>query len=153
MNQPSLNDSIIINNIWTNQRLEFEGLRLKYRIDQFDCGMRAMNNDFQELLKADDIPYLFLQLNAIVLHPSNDSFEELDVDAEVVIELAGISKTVTIAGGKVLNHSAAHLTLKGEKPLMMSDFSIEPPTKFFGMVQVTDEIRIEFSIGMEVSAL
>ncbi|MEQ9467445.1 MAG: hypothetical protein RLN88_08540 [Ekhidna sp.] len=153
MNQPALNDSIVVKNLWSNQKLEFVGLKLKYRVDQFDCGMQAMNNDFQDLLKAGEEPYLYLQLNSISLHDTNDAFEELDVDAEVEIFLAGVRKKVAIEGGKVLNHSSAHMTLRGEKDLLMTDFGIEPPTKFFGMVKVTDDISIEFEIGMKVSAL
>ncbi len=153
MDQPALNDSIVVSNIWTNQKLEFKGLILKYRVDQFECGIGAMNNDFQELLKADEEPHLYLQLNSISLHPNNNAFEELDVDAEVEILLAGVKKKVMIHGGKVLNHSSADLTLKGDKTLMITDFSIEPPTKMFGLVKVTDEIDIVFEIRMQVSML
>ena len=81
------------------------------------------------------------------------AFEELDVDAEVEIRLAGVRKKVLISGGKVLNHSSAQLTLKGDKELLITDFSIEPPTKMFGIIKVTDDITIQFEIGMKVSAL
>lgn len=153
MDKPAVNDAIVVKNLWSNQKLEFEGLKLKYRVDAFECGIQAMNSDFQELLKADKEPYLFLQLNSISLHSSNDKFEELDVDAEVVVYLAGVEKTIHLKGGKVFNHSSAHMTLKGDKDLFMTDFNIEPPTKMFGMIKVTNDIEIEFEIGMEVSAL
>ncbi|WP_436517886.1 hypothetical protein [Ekhidna sp. To15] len=152
MVQPALNDSIVVSNIWSNQKLEFKGLILKYRVDQFECGIGAMNNDFQELLKADEEPHLYLQLNSISLRPNNNAFEELDVDAEVEILLAGVRKKVMISGGKVLNHSSAQLTLKGDKALLITDFNIEPPTKMFGMIKVTDDISIQFEISMKVSA-
>lgn len=153
MNQPATNDSILVKNIWLNQKLEFQGLRLSYLVNRFDCGMKAMNSDFQELLKEDIEPYLFLQLNSITLLPGNDAFEELDVDAEVEVFIAGVRKDVKILGGKVYNKSSAHMILKGEKDLLITDFNIEPPTKMFGLIQVTDNIRIEFSISMVVSAL
>ncbi|WP_425392991.1 hypothetical protein [Ekhidna sp.] len=153
MDQLALNDSIRVKNIWLNEKLEFEGLRLKYPVDQFDCGLRAMNSDFQELLKSDEEPHLFLQLNSITLHPGNDAFEELNVDAEVEVFIAGVQKQVEISGGKVINHSSAELTLKGKKQLLMTHFNIEPPSKMFGMIQVTDDIIIEFEIGMKVSPL
>ena len=153
MDQPALNDSIIVKNLWLNKKLEFEGLKLKYRVDHFACGIRAMDSDFQELLKADKEPYLYLQLNSITLHPSNDAFEELDVDAEVEVLLAGVRKKIDVKGGKVINHSSAQMTLKGDKELLMTDFNIEPPTKMFGMIKVTDDITIDFAISMKVSAL
>ncbi|MEQ6167218.1 MULTISPECIES: hypothetical protein [unclassified Ekhidna] len=153
MDQPALNDSIVVKNIWLNKTLEFEGLRLKYRVDQFECGISAMNSDFQELLKAEEEPYLYLELNSITLHPHNDAFEELDVDAEVEVLLAGVRKKIKIEGGKVINHSSAHMTLKGDKDLLMTDFYIEPPTKMFGMIKVTNDISIAFEIGMRVSSI
>lgn len=147
------NDSILVKNIWSNQKLDFEGFKLQYKIEDFKCGFRAMNNDFQELLRADDYPFITLQLNSITLHPENVEFEELDVDAEVNVMLAGITKDLIVADGKVINHTPAHLTLMGRKKLMISDFQIEPPTKFMGMVKVTDEIEIEFEISMNVVLL
>jgi len=151
LNQPALNDSILVKNLWSNQKLEFKGLKLKYRVDDFECGMQAMNNDFQELLKAEEQPYLYLQLNSITLHPNNKAFHELNVDAQVEILLAGQRRTVDIKGAKVYNHSSAQMTLKGSKELLMTDFGIEPPTKMFGMIKVNNDIKIEFEISMVVS--
>lgn len=153
MDQPAVNDSIVVKNLWSNQKLEFEGLKLMYRVDAFECGIQAMNSDFQELLKAGEEPHLYLQLNSISLHPKNNAFEELDVDAEVEIYLAGVRRKVDVKGGKVYNHSSAQMTLQGDKNMRMTDFSIEPPTKMFGMIKVTDAIQIEFEISMKVSAL
>ena len=148
MNQPAHSEQIVVKNIWSNSTLEFEGLQLGYGIREFDCGMAAMNNDFQELLKADKAPSLFLQLNSITLHNGNTAFEELNVEAEINIVIAGVTKTITSSQCKVFNHSEAHLTLKGSKELFMTDFDINPPVKFFGMIKVKDKINVEFEIEM-----
>ena len=151
--QSSLNDSILVKNIWSNLKIEFEGLILKYRIDDFSCGIQAMTKEFRELMKAESEPFLFLHLNSITICQDNNAFEELDVDADVKILLGGEERLIQIEGGKVINHSSARMTLKGEKRLLMSDFNIEPPTKFLGLVKANDEIEIEFEIDMEVEAL
>ncbi|MEP1035029.1 hypothetical protein [Ekhidna sp.] len=153
MHQPALNDSIVVKNIWSNFKLDFEGLQLVYKVQDFECGLKLMNTDFQELLKAEEEPYLLLELNSITLHPGNDAFEELDVDAEVGIFLAGVEKHIKVPCVKVYNHSSAHMTLQGKKDLQMTEFEIEPPSKFLGMVKVNDEIEIEFEISMKVSIL
>lgn len=151
LNQSAFGDSIVVRNIWSNQRLDFENFRLEYKVSDFECGNRLMNEDFQELLRVDEHPRLVLEVNAILLDPNNDAFEELEVDALVEVRLAGISKEINIEGGKVYNHSPAHLTLAGRKPLLMSDFEVSPPTKFLGMIKVKDDIEIEFELSMEVS--
>jgi len=153
MNQPVFNQHILVKNIWSDSTLKFEGLQLEYDINEFDCGLEAMNKDFQKLLKADEEPSLLLALNSITLHPGNDAFEELNVEAEIKIIIAGMTKTVTSSQCTVLNHSEAHLTLRGSKELLMTDFNIEPPVKFFGMIKVKDKIDIEFEIEMLVSQL
>lgn len=153
LDQQALNDSIIVKNIWSNKQLDFEGLRLIYNIEDFECGLKLMDADFQKLLRSDEEPFLLLQLNSITLYPENDAFEELDVDAEVEIILAGVQRRITIPRVKVFNHSSAHMTLKGKKNLQMTEFELDPPTKFLGMIKVTDEIKIEFEIAMKVSML
>lgn len=142
-----------VKNVWTNGKLDFEGLQLAYQIGEFDCGIKAMNADFQDLMKADEEPLLWLQLNSIQLHPNNHSFEELDVVAEIEIIISGINKTIIARDCIVYNHSEAHLTLSGNKDMQLSDFEMEPPEKFFGMVRVKNEITIAFEIEMIVSAI
>ncbi|GAB4231262.1 MAG: hypothetical protein Tsb0034_03480 [Ekhidna sp.] len=153
VNKPSLNDSIVVKNIWSNQKLEFQGLKLIYKVGDFKCGIRAMEPDFRELLKAEEEPFVVLQLNAITLHPNNDAFERLDVEADVDIFIAGVRRQIVVQHGQVINHSSAHMTFKGDKQLLMTDFDIEPPAKFLGMVKVANDIRVEFAIEMVVSAL
>lgn len=153
MREADLNDSIVVKNIWSNQVLEFEGLVLKFRVDQFKCGLPGMSSDLQELLKAEEEPYLYLTLKSIALLPDNDAFEELDVDALVDIYLAGVTREVQVRGGKVRNRSEAHLSLSGSKEIRVTDFNLEPPTKMFGTIKVSDEIKISFEIDMVVSPL
>jgi len=153
MLQDSKKNDILVKNIWSNQTLDFEGLKLKYKIEDFECGIQAMNSDFQEILKADEYPNLFLQLNSIKLYPGNSTFEELNVISEVEIVLAGTKKKIKVSDCKVFNHSEAHLTLTGSDKMLMTDFGIDPPVKFLGMVKVRDEITIEFEIEMIVSEI
>ena len=149
----TLNEHIVVKNVWLNQKLEFEGLRLPFKIEDFACSLSAMNKDFYELLGSDKEPYIYLQLNAIMLKPGEQSFEELDVDAIVDIQLAGKTNTITIQNCKIYNHSAAQMTMRGNTQLSMTSFDIQPPTKVMGMVKVEDQIEIEFEIEMIVSHL
>ena len=152
LNKSSKGDHILVRNVWSNQKLDFEEFILKYKVEDFECGLNAMNNDFKEILKAEEVPFLTLQLNSITINPENAAFENLDVDAEVEVSIAGIKRKIQVIDGKVHNHTPAHLTLMGRKKLLMTDFELEPPTKFLGMVKVMDDIEIEFEISMEVKS-
>lgn len=152
LNKSTDKGNILVKNVWSNDKLDFEGFELSYEVADFECGLQAMNNDFQALLRAHEEPFLRLQLNSLFLNPDNENFETLDVDAEVVVAIAGMKRKIEVFQSQVKNHTSAHLTLMGRKELLMSDFNIEAPTKFFGMVKVDDSIEIEFEISMEVSA-
>lgn len=138
---------------WTAYQLSFEGLRLRYEVQKFDCSIPAMNSDMQDLLKSSEYPYLFLEIHNIQVDRSNREIERLKVSAEVTIMLAGVYQKYQIPDGVVINRSEEKLTFRGKKTLKMTDFNIEPPTKFFGMVTVTDELKVEFEINMKVETL
>ncbi|MEQ8473223.1 MAG: YceI family protein [Marinoscillum sp.] len=146
-------DSLNIKRWWSNKTITFQGLVLQYRVNQFDCGLELMNQDLQVLLKSATYPYLSLQINSIRIKEGKQQIEELLVSSDVTVNLAGSTKNVSPIQGKVINHSESMLTLKGKTTLVMEDFGIEPPVKFFGMVKVESELVVEFSITMEVTDL
>lgn len=138
---------------WTDFSLSFEGLRFRYRVTDFDCGLAAMNADMQELLKSKEYPYLFLEIHNINVDRSNTEIERLKVSAEITIMIAGVYRKYQIMDGLVINRSEQELTFLGKKTLKLTDFNLEPPTKFFGMVTVTDELKVEFELHMHVDTL
>lgn len=142
-----------VQSVWGNYNLRFDGLQFRYPVEKFDCNLDAMNEDMQELLKSDEYPYLYLEIHDIHIDRSNTEIERLKVAARITINLAGVSRQFVITDGVVINRSEEELTFLGKKTLKMTDFNIEPPTKFFGMVTVTDELKVEFEINMQVDTL
>ncbi len=135
---------------WSNFRLSFTGLKLRYKVKGFDCGIRPMNEDLQELLKSEQYPYLYLEIHSIELDRDNTEIERLNVASRVSITLSGITREFHITDGMVINQSAEDLIFRGKRALKLTDFNIEPPTKFFGLVQVTNELKVDFEICMHV---
>lgn len=119
-----------------------------YKVENFDCGIGAMNRDLQNTLKSDYYPNLQLEINEIILDANNNEFEELEVAANVVITIAGVTRKVYLEAGKIINYDDDQLSFFGEKSLKMTDFNIEPPTKMLGAIKVRDELNIAFHIKM-----
>lgn len=138
---------------WSDFKLTFEGMRFRYEVDNFKCSIPTMTRDLQDLLDSDKYPYLYLEVHSIKINKSNTEIEHLTVETEVTITLSGQEKRYLIKNGMVTNYSEEKLTFSGQQVLQMTDFGIEPPTKFFGLVQVTDKLDVEFEIDMLVKKL
>ena len=130
-------------------RIDFDGLALRYGIDKFDCGNEMMNKDFRSILKSDDHPFLFLKINEILIREETSVMEKLDVRSFITISLGGVERTKMIEDGTVMNQADNVVTLTGSQKLQMTDFNIDPPTKFMGLVTVKDELYVSFEIRMQ----
>lgn len=148
INQTYENEQMVVRSVRTGRVVEFGGLKLCYPVNGFQCAIKAMSRDLQQTLKGDEYPCLFMEINKIIIDEGNDAIENLKVESEVTITLAGTTVKMIIAEGQVVNHSENSLTLFGNKVLKMTDFGIEPPTKFLGLVQVTNDLDVTFEIKL-----
>lgn len=144
---------IVVQSRSTDHDINFEGLTMAYPIKDFDCGLEAMSDDLKLTLKSKEFPELYLTINSIHIKQESQEIEKLKVISSVTIKIAGISRTTTIEEGMVINHSEDALTLSGKQQMTMKDFNIEPPTKFFGMVKVNNDLSVGFTIDMLVKTL
>jgi hypothetical protein len=142
---------IIIFSTWSEGTILFEGLMLKYQISNFKCEIAAMNKDLHSTLNANEYPNLYLKINDIQIHKDNTEIERLRVSSNVSITLSGKEVDYEIKNGEVINYSESLLSLSGKQSLKMTDFGITPPSKFFGMIQVTDKLDVNFEILISVS--
>lgn len=144
---------IVVYSKSTDHDINFDGLTMAYPIKDFDCGLEAMSDDLKLTLKSKEFPELYLTINSIHIKQESQEIEKLKVISSVTIKIAGISRTTTIEEGMVINHSEDALTLSGKQQMTMKDFNIEPPTKFFGMVKVNNDLSVGFTIDMLVKTL
>lgn len=149
LNQQLDEETLRVTSEVTDLKLDFDGLVLKFGIEEFDCGHEIMNKDFRSILKSERYPFLFLKINEIYINEETSLMEKLDVKSFVTISLAGVERTKIIEEATVINHDDHLVTFIGSKVLKMSDFKIEPPTKFLGLVSVEDELEVSFEIKMK----
>jgi hypothetical protein len=147
------NEELAVSSNWDQKRLSFEGLILSYDLKGFDCGLKVMNTDFQEILHADEYPQMKLEIRIINIPSSNTEIERLNVDSDVSVQIAGVSRRFLVEEGRVINKSEDELIFEGKQKMHITDFGISPPEKYFGMVKVNDELTVSFSVRMKVKTL
>lgn len=148
--QPSYPDSILVNTTWANKTLSFDHLNLKYPVEKFNCQLELMNQDLQNLLKRKQHPYVHLQINSIHIKDQTQGIEQLYVDAHITLTIAGVTQSLKITEGMVVNHSESDLTFSGTTSLDMRGFDIEPPTRLLGMVKVDKMLKVSFEVSLHV---
>ena len=119
--------------------IEFKNAGLVLKATGFDCGSRGINRDFQKLLQTDKYPEIKLELLKAELK-NNKIMTTLN------IVMAGKSRTyavpVAIRGGETKNFN-------GQLVLQLSDYDLSLPSKLFGLIEVKDEITIDFDIAVK----
>lgn len=118
----------------------FTGALLKLNTEGFDCGSKPINKDFHALIQSDEYPEILLEVNRVKIKSESKGV------ANVCITIAGHQKfydvPVIIRNGTVIN-------FEGKLSLNINDFNLEPPKKLFGMIQVKDDIQINFDLKIK----
>jgi hypothetical protein len=130
----------------------FKKANLSLRTKFFDCQNRKIDADMQKALKAEDYPYIYVNLLDTWHDPkySNGKYNDwFDIQAKVGLTITNVTKETAIsAKAKVLGPN--RFQLKGEKALQMSAFGIAPPEALFGMIKVNDWINFHFDLTVQI---
>ncbi len=116
---------------------------IKIAVNNFDCSNKMMEQDLQATLKSDEFP--FIKISFITLTKDDETNETM---ANLWIEIAGQKRLQNAICS--LSESSNNKTLVGSKNICLSDFKVEAPQKFMGMVKVQDQIEVNFEILFEV---
>ncbi|MFB6232263.1 MAG: YceI family protein [Salinibacter sp.] len=127
--------------------VEAPEVRVTVPVEAFDCGNRRMTRDLQETLKMKAHPKIRFEL----VHAS---VEKRDPDASAQWRTIEALGALTIAGTKRLIRLRAkgqavdknHFRVRGCKPIRMSYFGVEPPTKALGLIRVKNRVEVQFDL-------
>ncbi|MBL7471302.1 hypothetical protein [Robertkochia sediminum] len=126
----------------TGDAMVFGSAVLRLRNENFDCGGRGINNDFNKLLKTPVYPEVILGLQKIVAHPHIDD----NYIASVALSIAGTTRHYDLFL-KVTGQD--NMEIKGVMEIKLPDFGLEPPQRALGMIKVQENLVIEFLLDME----
>jgi hypothetical protein len=133
-----ISDSLTVIYTEKDNSLEFTKASMALKNLSFDCGNSGINKDFNKLLKTDEYPSISIGL----INVSETSIDS-QVLAKVQIVICKIKKSYTIP---IHVDTSDGITVSGRLPIDINDFNLVAPKKVMGMIKVSNEIEIDFSL-------
>lgn len=139
---PFMSDQINVSFTDDGKHDILEPISMPIEIKKFDCDNKLMKRDFFNTLNADLYPYLTITISKIELQNNALVKENSTVrgNVHVSIKLAGVFCDYSIPF--LVMAKKNKLMIVGKKKLAFSDFNLSPPTKFFGAIQVDNDLDI-----------
>ena len=119
---------------------------LKVGVTSLNCGNKHMNKDVYHSLKSGKFPTIFFTLETANLLKAGLTKEHpFKVETTGELTIAGKTRKVkVIAKGYRLKKGC--FRVQGSKPILMSDYGIDPPSPFFGIVKANNQITVHFDL-------
>jgi len=115
-------------------------------VQAFDCGNSRMTKDLQGALKMEEHPKIKFELvHATVGTPLDTTGTWRTVNVLGALTIAGTKRLINLeAAGHALDKH--RFRVRGCKPIRMTYFNIEPPTKAFGLIKVKNQVEVQFDL-------
>lgn len=130
------------NNITVVEKVNNSRIKFNIPVVAFEGNNHLMVNDFRNMVDVSNHPLIIVEIDNNILN--NVTLNSLNTDINFILTIAG--KTKNVKGKYKAFFSDNNIVLSGEAMLKLSDFSINPPQKMFGMLYVKDIIIIKFDI-------
>ena len=105
-----------------------------------DCGLDKMNGDLHKALKAQSAPTIEFRL--IGYTPSRD---RATATLDGALSVAGVERPLSVAV-TVERPTPDAVRLRGERTIRPTDYGIEPPRRFLGLLRVRNEVTVHFDV-------
>lgn len=127
----------------TNRRPE---VVVRVPVMAFDCGNSRMTKDLQEALRMASYPEIRFELVHATVEKGSDRPDEwYTVHALGALTIAGTKRLVQVqAEGRALDRH--RFQMRGCKPIRMTYFNIEPPTRALGLIKVKNRVVVQFDL-------
>jgi len=128
--------------------------RIVIPVESLRCDKPGMRADLLRALHHERAPEIIFQLTAVeaLEHAeSSGSWPAYRVTARGDLQLAGETRPLLITAD-VQQESATRFRVLATQTLRMSDFSITPPTAFFGLIRAENIVEITFDLRFELAS-
>lgn len=122
-------------------------LTVKIPISKLNCGKPGINRDMKKTLNSEEYPYITYQLgkNRPTREPQQLSSSSFNVEASGELTISGFKRTehIVVEGQFI---GAWQFRVKGQHPVLMSDYELDPPSPLMGLIKVNDELIVHFDV-------
>ncbi len=127
-----------------NNQIQVEDALISLPVRYFDCGIKMMNRDLQELLKSEEYPNVDVKIKNLYLQQDSTNYAAHFVSAEVLLTIASVCQTYYMNG--ITEQHGDDLAFDGSLCIQLTDFNLEPPKKALGLVKVDNSITIDLNV-------
>lgn len=120
-----------------------KGVSVKVPVRTLKCGDRHMEAEMYKALKSTSSSPGFI--TAEVDRLVHGAISGQAIDAEAVLTIAGVQKTVKMTVTSDLLSDGTRRA-RGTVPILMTDFGIKPPRPWGGLLRTADRVLIQFEI-------
>ncbi len=133
--------------------IRFTNAVLLLKTKNLDCDNSKMNKDLCNAMKADEYPYIKVELHKAMIQSGSfqESGEWIYLKAIATLTITSVDKLVTMEV-QAKRIASNKYRFKAIKELRMTDFNIQPPSAMLGLIKVKDAIRINFDLTAQAKA-
>jgi hypothetical protein len=142
-----INDTLLLTNNTINSEYHLEGGQYLIPIMLIDCHNSIRNSNLQNMLKVDSYPHILIKINSLVINKETGNRGK----GILSVNIDGINRAYSVFFNNYLNKNI--MVINGNLAVDLHDFSITPPSKFFGLVTVDKVININFGLKLKVNQL
>ncbi len=131
------------------QNLQEYKVDLNLPVNSFEADNPGIKNDFIDLVKGKSFPTMHIYIT----HFNMSTSAKCDKDscANVEITIGGVNRNYSVKFHTTNN--AKEIVTSGHEKLNIRDFNLEPPKKFFGLIQVKETIDIDFRLYLTLPSV
>lgn len=114
-------------------------------VEDFSCGNEMITKDFWQTLNSDRHPNL--KIRFISLNNFDDPATSSKVSGRVTITLSGVTRSFNITY-TIQSNKGRIFSMVGKQVVCFSDFELKPPKKMMGLIQVQEDLEVEFHLNI-----
>lgn len=134
--------------VGSGDTLRFNNAILMLKTKTLDCDNSQMNKDLCEAMKAEEYPFIKVEIHGAMLQSGNLREGNTDwtaMKAVATLTITGVSRRVVL-DVKAKRLATDKFRFVATKEMRMTDFNITPPSVMLGLIKVNNTIRINFDL-------
>ncbi len=135
------NKSFVLTATLNQNRIYISQNQIAIPVSKFNSENRMALRDFLKLIKSQDFPNLFIQLNYLEA-TGIDKKQFSKGNASVSITITGVTKQFNIP--VTSDQESDIYSIDGKKNISIREFGLKPPVEMMGLIKVSEWITINF---------
>lgn len=137
----SLTDPAFLESVAKSGALE--AFEISIPVATLKSGKDGLDKNMYKALKSDTCPEISLRIVKVEAGATAGTLR-----ASAALKIAGVERDVTLDFKTALQGST--LSIKGDYPLLMTDYGIKPPTALLGTIRASAKITVSFEAALTI---